>query len=270
MIQKEIRSVKGQPYTVEVDYSNDPNGKIVGIIRRVKQPIKLTEDDSFNFNVTNIKDLKLDLNSGTKPKLNYSVATATAPLTLPINPVNISANNHNNNKGDEEDMDEALVAARVQEAISKMRYEESLQKSLSDTGKGINYIRSDIETLKEEMSRLKKDNEGYQKAAEGYQKTAKLAQAVETARALKGSSLYDEPKIPKIIPPVVDCPTCHTHTLKRISPLEVKCEGPNCGSEFLLVDKKFDAKCSTCGLPLRQKTAPDKCPRCGSTKATRL
>jgi len=265
MIQKEIRSVKGQPYTVEVDYSNDPNGKIVGIIRRVKQPIKLTEDDSFNFNVTDIRDLKLDLNSGTKPKLNYSMST---PPTLPINPINISTNNHNNlnhKTGDEEDMDEALVAARVQEAISKMRYEESLQKSLSDTGKGINYIRSDIETLKEEISRLKKENENYSKGQ-------KLAQAVETAKAIKASPLYDEPKIPKIIPPppAVDCPTCHTHTLKRISPLEVKCEGPNCGSEYFLVDKKFDAKCSTCGLPLTRKTAPEKCPRCGSTKGSKL
>lgn len=72
------------------------------------------------------------------------------------------------------------------------------------------------------------------------------------------------------------CPTCgdgHIHKLGGSSSgLTVKCTGDKCGEEFVLVPKKSDYKCTTCGLPLKKpeegsKHKVESCPMCGNLRS---
>lgn len=75
-----------------------------------------------------------------------------------------------------------------------------------------------------------------------------------------------------------DCPTCKGHTL-QVKEDTAKCTGPNCGKEFLLVEKVKDIEkdkkkyiCATCGYSVSKGEvekikSKDVCPSCGIGKA---
>jgi Zn finger protein HypA/HybF involved in hydrogenase expression len=75
-----------------------------------------------------------------------------------------------------------------------------------------------------------------------------------------------------------DCPTCKGHTLK-VEGGSAKCNGPNCGKEYLLEEKKKritsksdrkDLLCTTCGHTMSERDIKgknyDTCPLCEAGK----
>lgn len=74
---------------------------------------------------------------------------------------------------------------------------------------------------------------------------------------------------------IINCPTCHTGHVHIVEPNGVtfKCTGPNCGKEFVMVDKSSDYKCTNCGGPLKKpeddKIKMDTCPFCHGAKAVK-
>ena len=74
----------------------------------------------------------------------------------------------------------------------------------------------------------------------------------------------------------VDCPTCKGHTL-QVNQDVAKCIGPNCGKEYLLVEKpKASVKkkylCTTCGHTISKEEidsvkTKDTCPLCNRGKS---
>jgi Zn finger protein HypA/HybF involved in hydrogenase expression len=75
-----------------------------------------------------------------------------------------------------------------------------------------------------------------------------------------------------------DCPTCKGHTLK-VEGIVAKCNGPNCGKEYLLLEKikkinskseRKDLLCTTCGHTMAEHEIKgknfDACPLCGLGK----
>lgn len=75
-----------------------------------------------------------------------------------------------------------------------------------------------------------------------------------------------------------DCPTCKGHTLK-VEGVSAKCNGPNCGKEYLLEEKRKkitnkserkDLLCTTCGHTMSEHEIKgknyDTCPLCESGK----
>lgn len=71
-----------------------------------------------------------------------------------------------------------------------------------------------------------------------------------------------------------DCPTCRGHTLK-VEGITAKCTGPNCGKEYLLLEKikkiedkskRKDLLCTTCGHTMAEHEIKgknyDTCPLC--------
>ncbi len=74
----------------------------------------------------------------------------------------------------------------------------------------------------------------------------------------------------------VFCPTCdqgkHEHKIdfKGRVGLTGKCTGDKCGEEFILVPKKPDYHCTTCGLPMKkdinEKNEIKSCPLCGNVR----
>jgi Zn finger protein HypA/HybF involved in hydrogenase expression len=136
-----------------------------------------------------------------------------------------------------------------------------------------------IEILREREERDKVD------------KAARLAAAVDKAKSIKGESEKDKDKDDnsdkenkgdkenKEKGHVHDllCPTCkrgHVHKMESDG-LSVKCIGPECGKEYVLIDKKSDYQCATCGVPIKKPEDPDVaknmagCPFCGGKKSVR-
>ena len=71
----------------------------------------------------------------------------------------------------------------------------------------------------------------------------------------------------------IDCPTCHSHThVVGDDGLTVKCTGPNCGKELVMISKTANYKCSGCGIPLEvsKEKNIDKCPYCSAKKALKF
>lgn len=76
----------------------------------------------------------------------------------------------------------------------------------------------------------------------------------------------------------VFCPTCdqgkHEHKVSfgnaGSGKLVGKCTGDECGEEFILVPKKPDYACTTCGLPFKkdinEKNDIKSCPLCGNVR----
>jgi DNA-directed RNA polymerase subunit RPC12/RpoP len=97
---------------------------------------------------------------------------------------------------------------------------------------------------------------------------------------------YDEPnrdntRIPIISPDQgvddgVACPTCHNGRIRSIElgGVSYKCTGPNCGKEYIMVDKAADYKCVNCGIPIKRpddgKIQLYACPNCKGKKAVKF
>ena len=71
----------------------------------------------------------------------------------------------------------------------------------------------------------------------------------------------------------LDCPLCsgtkheHKHLLKKTEKGTLKCSGEGCNTEYLLIPKDADYKCSGCGLPKKkplEENPEDNCPYCNS------
>lgn len=66
----------------------------------------------------------------------------------------------------------------------------------------------------------------------------------------------------------------HLHKLERSENdkggLTLKCTGPDCKKEYILVDPDSDYQCNDCKIPINSKTNPDTCPLCGSKDAKRF
>jgi len=74
----------------------------------------------------------------------------------------------------------------------------------------------------------------------------------------------------------ISCPTCkgHIHKLSTDG-LTVKCTGPNCGKEYIMVDKSADYKCTACNTPVKKpdddsKAEGSECLFCGNNIATKI
>lgn len=79
-------------------------------------------------------------------------------------------------------------------------------------------------------------------------------------------------KVPEKLKEMEVCPTCKGHTL-HVHENIAKCDGPNCGKEFLLQersDKRKDYFCTTCGYALTKDEATalkeKSCPMCNKGK----
>ena len=74
----------------------------------------------------------------------------------------------------------------------------------------------------------------------------------------------------------VACPTCHDGHVHSVEPdgVSYKCTGPNCGKEYIMVDKTADYKCTNCGVPIKrpenEKSKMDACPFCKGKKAVKF
>ncbi len=74
----------------------------------------------------------------------------------------------------------------------------------------------------------------------------------------------------------ISCPTCrngHVHAVESDG-VTFKCTGPNCGKEYVMVDKSADYKCVGCGSPIKrpedEKMKIDSCPFCHGKKAVKF
>lgn len=133
-------------------------------------------------------------------------------------------------------------------------------------------VKTEVEKRVGEILKEREDKEKVQKAE-------KLKAAVDVAKAIKGesssSSSIEKEKAEKAEKEKKDdilCPTCHTGHVHRVESngLSVKCTGPGCGKEYVMVDKAADYQCSTCGVPIKKPSDPksiEGCPFCGGRKA---
>ena len=91
----------------------------------------------------------------------------------------------------------------------------------------------------------------------------------------------DRVKIPIVSPDQaaedgIACPTCHDGHVHSVEPngVSYKCTGPNCGKEYIMVDKAADYKCANCGVPIKrpedEKLKMDACPFCKGKKAVKF
>lgn len=130
----------------------------------------------------------------------------------------------------------------------------------------------------------------------------KIREAESGVVSVEGSDISSSSKLGKMIniikekrsvshddkDDIINCPTCHSghmHALtkdmgnmgkdgkKSHDGVSFRCTGPECGTEYVMVDKKADYKCSNCNAPIMkpkdEKTseAYDGCPFCHGAKA---
>lgn len=167
------------------------------------------------------------------------------------------------------DLNELLMSQKMAEALKQRDFEDEFRslKGTVDSLKSENQFLNKKLTQKDEEvlsirqevnNRLEKlqDEKGKEETA---RKVNKLQEVISTTSAMKDGLKS------------IDCPSCHNHKLKKVSPLEIKCEGPDCDTKFFLYPKKVDYECESCGFPMSKETMVkhniEKCPRCGSTKA---
>lgn len=143
-------------------------------------------------------------------------------------------------------------------------------------------VKSEVESkvkteIDKRVNEILKEREDKEKA----EKANKLARAVDVAKAIKGESDKDKVTVATAAEKItvekakhddVLCPTCHDGHVHRIETngLSVKCTGPNCGKEYVLVDKTADYQCATCGVPIKKPNDPksiEGCPFCSGKKA---
>ncbi len=80
----------------------------------------------------------------------------------------------------------------------------------------------------------------------------------------------------QVIDDGVSCPTCHNGHVHAVESdgVTYKCTGPNCGKEYVMVDKTADYKCVGCGSPIKkpedEKMKMDSCPFCHGKKAVKF
>lgn len=99
---------------------------------------------------------------------------------------------------------------------------------------------------------------------------SKLSKMIDVIKDKRGSGYGD----------IINCPNCrsgHIHALmtgegKKYDGISYKCTGPDCGKEFVMVDKSSDYKCSTCNAPIKRPEGRDldNCPFCKGTKAMKF
>lgn len=71
----------------------------------------------------------------------------------------------------------------------------------------------------------------------------------------------------------ISCPTCGNHIHKLTSNgLVAKCTGEKCGTEYIMVPKNADSKCTTCGMMWKKPNEKSNyevadCPMCGNKRA---
>ncbi len=74
----------------------------------------------------------------------------------------------------------------------------------------------------------------------------------------------------------IKCPTCHKDHVHSVEPdgVTYKCTGPNCGKEYVMVDKTADYKCVGCGGPIKrpeeENIKMESCPFCKGKKAVKF
>src|SRR3972149_1192413 len=74
----------------------------------------------------------------------------------------------------------------------------------------------------------------------------------------------------------IACPTCHKGHVHSVETdgVTYKCTGPDCGKEYVMVDKTADYKCVNCGVPIKRpeddKLTIDSCPFCKGKKAVKF
>ena len=74
----------------------------------------------------------------------------------------------------------------------------------------------------------------------------------------------------------IACPTCHKGHVHSVETdgVTYKCTGPDCGKEYVMVDKTADYKCVNCGVPIKRpeddKLKMDSCPFCKGKKAVKF
>lgn len=139
-------------------------------------------------------------------------------------------------------------------------------------------FKSQVEKLVE-IKLAEKESKFAEKMEVDKQKTAK--ERLEEIR--KGinkppSVVVEQPHVHDLGAGLGDCPACKGHTL-TVKEDTAKCTGPNCGKEFLIVEKvkniEKDKKkyvCATCGYSVSKADAEkirqkDVCPSCGIGKA---
>jgi DNA-directed RNA polymerase subunit RPC12/RpoP len=113
---------------------------------------------------------------------------------------------------------------------------------------------------------------------------------IEEIKKRKATNIPDQhleqpsqPHIPLISPDqaiddkdIIKCPTCHNGHIHNMETdgVSYKCTGPECGKEYVMIDKSADYKCVGCGAPIKrpedEKLKIDSCPFCKGKKAVKF
>lgn len=235
---KEIRVINHEPYYCTVDYSKNKYGDIISINKRIVT--RFNRDTPAEFKdgkITNIIDETKETKDETKDEIE--------------------------NKDDMEE-NEVYMADNMEriinEVLERRENEKRMKDEIAETKQRLDGLDGVLDSkLGGFVDNLSTKIGGLESKIVS-QKLSNLAS--DEAAARKQYELTHK----KNMDDLIDCPGCkkdgHTHKLKKTENGTMKCEGKECGEEFLLAPKESDSYCSTCGFPLDSKIQYDDCPMC--------
>lgn len=281
---REIRLLNNQPYYCLIDYSKNKYGDIVQVTRRIVARFNREIPATINSDgrILNKTDEKPQIEEKqTKPEEkpkqieNHDDVEETS-----VDENKEIENKETNNEVKEEDTmelnEENIMKkfeerqdARKRQELSELKAKQ-FEEQLSETREKLNGIGNVLDTKLGGFVDTVSTKLG---GIESKIATQKMSDAA-AEEAVKKLKLYEMTHKKVIEEAEIDCPTCkkdehgHSHKLKKTSEGSFKCDGPNCGEEFLLAPKNSDSYCSTCGFPLNSKGAyPHGCPSCNNEDA---
>lgn len=168
------------------------------------------------------------------------------------------------------DLNELLIGQKMSEALRQRDFEDDFRT----LKRAVDSLKSENQFLNKKLSEKDEEQERQRQIAKE-ERQQEEQRRIQEDKAKKMQNLENVVNITRTIKEkkdsLIDCPTCHIHKIKKVSPLEIKCEGPDCDTKFFLFPKKVDYECESCGLPMSKeimlKNNIENCPRCGSKKA---